>query len=148
MDLSNLKPAKGSTKSSKRIGRGQGSGKGGTATRGHKGAKSRSGYSQKIGFEGGQMPLHRRVPKWGFTNRNRIEYRGINIDVLQQLFDNKKITVVDPEILYANGLVGKNDLVKILGRGEFTAKMEVKAHAFSDKAKEAIEALGGVASII
>jgi len=148
MDLSNLKPAKGSTKSSKRIGRGQGSGKGGTATRGHKGAKSRSGYSQKIGFEGGQMPLHRRVPKWGFTNRNRIEYRGINIDVLQQLFDNKKITVVDPEVLYANGLVGKNDLVKILGRGEFTAKMEVKAHAFSDKAKEAIEALGGVASII
>jgi large subunit ribosomal protein L15 len=148
MDLSNLKPAKGSTKSSKRIGRGQGSGKGGTATRGHKGAKSRSGYSQKIGFEGGQMPLHRRVPKWGFTNRNRIEYRGINIDVLQQLFDNKKITVVDPDILYANGLVGKNDLVKILGRGEFTAKMEVKAHAFSDKAKEAIEALGGVASII
>ena len=148
MDLSNLKPAKGSTKSSKRIGRGQGSGKGGTSTRGHKGAKSRSGYSQKIGFEGGQMPLHRRVPKWGFTNRNRIEYRGINIDVLQQLFDNKKITVVDPEILYANGLVGKNDLVKILGRGEFSAKMEVKAHAFSDKAKEAIESLGGVASII
>ncbi len=148
MDLSNLKPAKGSTKTSKRIGRGQGSGKGGTSTRGHKGAKSRSGYSQKIGFEGGQMPLHRRVPKWGFKNRNRVEYRGINIDVLQQLFDNKKITVVDPEILYANGLVGKNDLVKILGRGEFTAKMEVKAHAFSDKAKEAIEALGGVASII
>jgi large subunit ribosomal protein L15 len=148
MDLSNLKPAKGSTKSSKRIGRGQGSGKGGTSTRGHKGAKSRSGYSQKIGFEGGQMPLHRRVPKWGFKNRNRIEYRGINVDVLQQLFDNKNITVVDPEILYANGLVGKNDLVKILGRGELKAKMEVKAHAFSDKAKEAIEALGGVASII
>ena len=148
MDLSNLKPAKGSTKSSKRIGRGQGSGKGGTSTRGHKGAKSRSGYSQKIGFEGGQMPLHRRVPKWGFKNRNRVEYRGINVDVLQQLFENKNITVVDPEILYANGLVGKNDLVKILGRGEFTAKMEVKAHAFSDKAKEAIEALGGVASII
>jgi large subunit ribosomal protein L15 len=148
MDLSNLKPAKGSTKSSKRIGRGQGSGKGGTSTRGHKGAKSRSGYSQKIGFEGGQMPLHRRVPKWGFKNRNRIEYRGINVDVLQQLFDNKNITVVDPEILYANGLVGKSDLVKILGRGELKAKMEVKAHAFSDKAKEAIEALGGVASII
>ena len=148
MDLSNLKPAKGSTKSSKRIGRGQGSGKGGTSTRGHKGAKSRSGYSQKIGFEGGQMPLHRRVPKWGFKNRNRVEYRGINVDVLQQLFDNKNIAVVDPEILFANGLVGKNDLIKILGRGELKAKMEVKAHAFSDKAKEAIEALGGVATII
>jgi len=148
MDLSNLKPAKGSTKSSKRIGRGQGSGKGGTSTRGHKGAKSRSGYSQKIGFEGGQMPLHRRVPKWGFKNRNRVEYRAINVDVLQELFDNKNITVVDPEILYANGLVGKNDLVKVLGRGELKAKMDVKAHAFSDKAKEAIEALGGVASII
>ena len=148
MDLSNLKPAKGSTKSSKRIGRGQGSGRGGTATRGHKGAKSRSGYSQKIGFEGGQMPLHRRVPKWGFKNRNRVEYRGINVDVLQKMFDAKNISVVDPEILYANGLVGKNDLVKILGRGALTAKMEVKAHAFSDKAKEAIEAQGGVASII
>jgi large subunit ribosomal protein L15 len=148
MDLSNLKPAKGSTKSSKRIGRGQGSGKGGTSTRGHKGAKSRSGYSQKIGFEGGQMPLHRRVPKWGFKNRNRVEYRGINVDVLQKLFESKNITVVDPDILYANGLISKNDLVKILGRGEFSAKLDVKAHAFSDKAKEAIEAQGGVASII
>jgi large subunit ribosomal protein L15 len=148
MDLSNLKPAKGSTKSSKRIGRGQGSGKGGTATRGHKGAKSRSGYSQKIGFEGGQMPLHRRVPKWGFKNRNRVEYRGVNVDVLQKMFDERNISVVDPEILYANGLVGKNDLVKILGRGELKTKIEVKAHAFSDKAKEAIEALGGVATII
>jgi large subunit ribosomal protein L15 len=148
MDLSNLKPAKGSTKSSKRIGRGQGSGKGGTSTRGHKGAKSRSGYSQKIGFEGGQMPLHRRVPKWGFKNRNRVEYRGINVDVLQKLFESKNITVIDPDILYANGLVSKNDLVKILGRGEFSAKLDVKAHAFSDKAKEAIEAQGGVATII
>lgn len=148
MDLSNLKPAKGSTKSSKRLGRGQGSGKGGTATRGHKGAKSRSGYSQKIGFEGGQMPLHRRVPKWGFKNRNRVEYRGINVDVLQKLFDNKNISVIDPDVLYANGLISKNDLVKILGRGEFSAKLDVKAHAFSDKAKEAIEAQGGVASII
>jgi large subunit ribosomal protein L15 len=148
MDLSNLKPAKGSTKSSKRIGRGQGSGKGGTSTRGHKGAKSRSGYSQKIGFEGGQMPLHRRVPKWGFKNRNRVEYRAINLDALQELFDLKNINAVDPEILHANGLVGKNDLVKILGRGELKAKMEVKAHAFSSKAKEAIEAQGGVASII
>jgi len=148
MDLSNLKPAKGSTKTHKRLGRGQGSGKGGTSTRGHKGAKSRSGYSQKIGFEGGQMPLHRRLPKWGFTNRNRVEYRGINVDVLQKLFESKNITVVDPEILYAHGLVGKNDLIKVLGRGELKAKMEVKAHAFSDKAKEAIEALGGVATII
>jgi large subunit ribosomal protein L15 len=148
MDLSNLKPAKGSTKTTKRLGRGQGSGRGGTSTRGHKGAKSRSGYSQKIGFEGGQMPLHRRLPKWGFTNRNRVEYRGINVDVLQSLYENKNITVVDPEILCANGLVGKNDLIKVLGRGELKAKMEVKAHAFSDKAKEAIEALGGVASII
>ena len=148
MDLSNLKPAKGSTKTGKRIGRGQGSGKGGTATRGNKGAKSRSGYSQKIGFEGGQMPLHRRVPKWGFKNRNRVEYRGINVDVLQKLFESKNIAVVDPDILYANGLISKNDLVKILGRGEITAKLEVKAHAFSDKAKEAIEAQGGVASII
>jgi large subunit ribosomal protein L15 len=148
MDLSNLKPAKGSTKTNKRLGRGQGSGKGGTSTRGHKGAKSRSGYSQKIGFEGGQMPLHRRVPKWGFTNMNRVEYRAINLDTLQELFDNKKIAVVDPEILYANGLVGKNDLVKVLGRGELKAKIEVKAHAFSDKAKEAIEAVGGVASVI
>jgi large subunit ribosomal protein L15 len=148
MDLSNLKPAKGSTKSSKRLGRGQGSGKGGTSTRGHKGAKSRSGYSRKIGFEGGQMPLHRRVPKFGFKNRNRIEYRAVNLDTLQELFDNKNVVVIDPETLYANGLVGKNDLIKILGRGELKAKVEVKAHAFSDKAKEAIEALGGVASII
>ena len=148
MDLSNLKPAKGSTKTKKRLGRGQGSGRGGTSTRGHKGAKSRSGYSQKIGFEGGQMPLHRRVPKWGFKNRNRIEYRAINLDTLQELYENKNVSVVDPEILYANGLVGKNDLVKVLGRGELKAKMEVKAHAFSDKAKEAIEAQGGVATVI
>jgi large subunit ribosomal protein L15 len=148
MDLSNLKPANGSTKTSKRIGRGQGSGKGGTSTRGHKGAKSRSGYSQKIGFEGGQMPLHRRVPKWGFKNRNRVEYRAVNLDVLQKLFDEKKISAIDPEILFANGLVGKNDLVKILGRGELKAKIEVKAHAFSDKAKQAIEAMDGVASLI
>jgi large subunit ribosomal protein L15 len=148
MDLSNLKPAKGSTKTKKRLGRGQGSGRGGTSTRGHKGAKSRSGYSQKIGFEGGQMPLHRRVPKWGFKNRNRIEYRAINLDTLQELYENKNVAVVDPEILYANGLVGKNDLVKVLGRGELKAKIEVKAHAFSDKAKEAIEAQGGVATVI
>ncbi len=148
MDLSNLKPAKGSTKSSKRLGRGQGSGKGGTSTRGHKGAKSRSGYSQKIGFEGGQMPLHRRVPKFGFKNRNRVEYRSINLDVLQKLSESRNLTSVDPEILHSNGLVGKNDLVKVLGRGELTVKLEVKAHAFSEKAKSAIEAQGGVASII
>lgn len=148
MDLGNLKPAKGSTKTRKRIGRGQGSGKGGTSTRGHKGAKSRSGYSRKIGFEGGQMPLHRRVPKWGFKNRNRVEYRGINIDALQKLAEQKNLTAVDPEILYTHGLVGKNDLVKVLGRGELSVKLEVKAHAFSDKAKLAIEAQGGVVSII
>ncbi|MBW6459598.1 MAG: 50S ribosomal protein L15 [Bacteroidales bacterium] len=148
MDLSNLKPAKGSTKTRKRIGRGQGSGKGGTSTRGHKGAQSRSGYSRKIGFEGGQMPLHRRVPKWGFKNRNRVEYRGINIDTLQKLAELKNLTVIDIETLFTNGLVGKNDLVKVLGRGELTMKLEVKANAFSDKAKSAIEAQGGVASII
>jgi large subunit ribosomal protein L15 len=148
MDLSNLKPAKGSTKTRKRIGRGQGSGKGGTATRGHKGAKSRSGYSQKIGFEGGQMPLHRRLPKWGFKNRNRVSYRGINLDVLQDLAENKKITEIDPQILFENGLVGKNDLVKILGRGELKVKLEVKAHAFSEKAKQTIESSGGSISII
>jgi large subunit ribosomal protein L15 len=148
MDLSNLKPAKGSTKTKKRLGRGQGSGRGGTSTRGHKGAKSRSGYSQKIGFEGGQMPLHRRVPKWGFKNRNRVEYRAINLDVLQKLCDEKNVSVIDPDTLYAHGLISKNDLVKILGRGELKAKMEVKAHAFSDKAREAIEAIGGVASVI
>ena len=148
MDLSNLKPAKGSTKTSKRLGRGQGSGKGGTSTRGHKGAKSRSGYTHKIGFEGGQMPLHRRVPKFGFKNRNRVEYRSINLDVLQKLVDQYKVSSIDPETLYSHGLIGKNDLVKILGRGEIKIKLEVKAHAFSEKAKTAIEALGGVATII
>lgn len=148
MDLSNLKPAKGSTKTSKRLGRGQGSGKGGTSTRGHKGAKSRSGYTHKIGFEGGQMPLHRRVPKFGFKNRNRVEYRSINIDILQKLADEYKATSIDPELLLSHGLVGKNDLVKVLGRGELKSKLEVKAHAFSGKAKSAIEAQGGVATII
>lgn len=148
MDLSNLKPAKGSTKTSKRIGRGQGSGKGGTSTRGHKGAKSRSGYSQKIGFEGGQMPLHRRVPKFGFKSLNRVEYRGINLDALEALAKEKKIGVVDPETLVTHGLASKKDLIKILGRGELKAKLEVKAHAFSEKAKNAIEATGGVATVI
>ena len=147
MDLSNLKPAEGSVKNQgKRIGRGQGSGKGGTATRGHKGAKSRSGYSKKLGFEGGQMPLQRRVPKFGFTNVNRIEYQGINLDTLQQLVDDKKIKdTVDFDILFANRLVGKNDLVKIMGRGELKTKLKVSAHKFTASAKAAIEAAGGEA---
>lgn len=147
MDLSNLKPAEGSVKNQgKRIGRGQGSGKGGTATRGHKGAKSRSGYSKKIGFEGGQMPLQRRVPKFGFTNVNRVEYQGINLDILQQLVDDKKATdTVDFETLFTNRLIGKNDLVKILGRGELKTKLKVSAHKFTASAKAAIEAAGGEA---
>ncbi|WP_303318140.1 50S ribosomal protein L15 [Flavivirga abyssicola] len=147
MDLSNLKPAEGSVKNQgKRIGRGQGSGKGGTATRGHKGAKSRSGYSKKLGFEGGQMPLQRRVPKFGFTNINRVEYQGINLDTLQQLVDDKKIKdTVNFEILFSNRLAGKNDLVKILGRGELKAKLKVSAHKFTASAKAAIEAAGGEA---
>ena len=147
MDLSNLKPAEGSVKKQgKRIGRGQGSGKGGTATRGHKGAKSRSGYSKKLGFEGGQMPLQRRVPKFGFTNINRVEYQGVNIDTLQQLVDEKKIKdTVDFETLVGLGLAGKNELVKILGRGELKSKLTVTAHKFTATAKAAIEAAGGEA---
>ncbi|WP_179022378.1 50S ribosomal protein L15 [Winogradskyella forsetii] len=147
MDLSNLKPAEGSVKNQgKRIGRGQGSGKGGTATRGHKGAKSRSGYSKKLGFEGGQMPLQRRVPKFGFTNINRVEYQGINLDTLQQLVDEKKIKdSVDFESLVSMGLAGKNELVKILGRGELKTKLTVTAHKFTATAKAAIEAAGGEA---
>jgi large subunit ribosomal protein L15 len=148
MDLSNLKPAKGSVKSRKRIGRGQGSGYGGTSTKGHKGAKSRSGYSSKPGFEGGQMPLHRRVPKFGFKNRNRIEYRAINIDVLQKLADQFNLSVVDPDVLIDKGLANKKDLVKILGRGVLKSKLEVKAHAFSQSAMTAIEAQGGIATKI
>ena len=147
MDLSNLKPAEGSVKNQgKRIGRGQGSGKGGTATRGHKGAKSRSGYSKKVGFEGGQMPLQRRVPKFGFTNINRVEYQGINLDTLQQLVDNKIVSdTVDFDILFTTRLAGKNDLVKILGRGELKSKLKVSAHKFTASAKAAIEAAGGEA---
>ncbi|OED35076.1 50S ribosomal protein L15 [Flavobacteriaceae bacterium (ex Bugula neritina AB1)] len=147
MDLSNLKPAAGSVKNnSKRLGRGQGSGKGGTAARGHKGAKSRSGYSRKIGFEGGQMPLQRRVPKFGFTNINRKEYQGINLDTLQKLVDAGKITdTVDLDVILATRLAGKNDLVKILGRGELKAKLKVSAHKFTATAKAAIEAAGGEA---
>jgi len=147
MDLSNLKPAEGSVNNNaKRVGRGQGSGKGGTATRGHKGAKSRSGYSRKLGFEGGQMPLQRRVPKFGFTNINRKEYQGINLDTLQQMVDDKKIKgTVDLETFAAFRLAGKNDLVKILGRGELKAKLKVTAHKFTASAKAAIEAVGGEA---
>ncbi len=146
MSLNNLKPAEGSTKSRKRIARGEGSGHGGTATRGHKGAKSRSGYKTKIGFEGGQMPLQRRVPKFGFTNINRVEYHGINLDTLQALVDNGKATdKIDLQMLKDNGLVGKKDLVKILGRGELKAKLTVEANGFSKSAKEAIEAQGGEA---
>jgi len=145
MDLSNLQPAAGSVKNKgKRVGRGQGSGKGGTATRGHKGAKSRSGYSKKLGFEGGQMPLQRRVPKFGFKNINRKEYQGINIDTLQQLVDEKKIKgSIDFDTMIDLRLIRKNDLVKILGRGQLKAKLIVTAHKFSASAKEAIEAAGG-----
>ena len=149
MELHNLKPAQGSVKKGKRIGRGEGSKKGGTSTRGHKGAKSRSGYSRKFGFEGGQQPLQRRVPKFGFTNPNRVEYQGVNIDRLQQLVDNKRIkTKVNKQTLLDNGLAKKKDLVKILGRGELSAKLDVTADAFSSSAKIAIEKAGGSATII
>jgi large subunit ribosomal protein L15 len=143
MDLSNLKPAKGSIKRSKRLGRGQGSGKGGTSTRGHKGAKSRSGYSKKIGFEGGQMPLQRRVPKSGFKNINRKEYKAINLITLQTLAEKNNLGKIDIEILRKAGLIAKNDLVKILGKGTIERKLEVHAHAFSKSAVEAIEARKG-----
>ena len=146
MDLSNLKPAKGSiNKNSKRVGRGQGSGKGGTSTRGHKGAKSRSGYSKKLGFEGGQMPLQRRIPKFGFKNINRVEYQPVNLDALQSLVDNKKVKkkTIDINTLIENRLVGKNDLVKILGRGDLSSPIKVEAHKFSETAKKAIEKARG-----
>jgi large subunit ribosomal protein L15 len=143
MKLHQLKPAEGAVKREKRIGRGQGSGHGGTSTRGHKGAKSRSGYSKKIGFEGGQMPLQRRIPKFGFTNPNRVEYKAINLDDLQKLVDKTGATVVDLALLQENGLASKNDLVKILGRGELKSVQEVKVHAFSKSAVEAIEKAGG-----
>ena len=146
MNLTNLTPAEGSTKNVKRIGRGQGSGRGGTATRGHKGQKSRSGYSRKIGFEGGQMPLQRRVPKFGFTNINRKEYVGVNLDKLQTLVDEGKITdTVTLDILIANRVVSKTELVKILGRGELKAKLNITVHKFTATAKAAIEAVGGEA---
>ena len=143
MNLSNLKPAKGSTKNRKRIGRGTGSGRGGTSTRGHKGAGSRSGTSTKIGFEGGQMPLQRRVPKVGFKSLNRVEYVGVNLDVIQALTEKYSLVSVDFDVLKEHGLASRNDLVKILGRGELTAKLEVKAHAFTATAQKAIKAAGG-----
>ena len=147
MSLENLTPASGSIKTAgKRLGRGQASGKGGTAARGHKGAKSRSGYSRKIGFEGGQMPLQRRVPKFGFKNINRKEYRGINIDTLQQLLVDKKVSKeLNVDLLVELGLAHKNDLVKILGRGKLEGAVRVSAHKFSVSAKAAIEAVGGEA---
>jgi large subunit ribosomal protein L15 len=148
MDLSKLKPAKGSTKNKKRLGRGEGSGFGDTAGRGHKGAKSRSGYSSKRGFEGGQMPLQRRVPKFGFTNPNRVEYKGVNLDVLQRLHEEKKIDTFTHDVYVDNGLCSKKELIKILGRGVLNAKVQVTAHAFSATAKAAIEAKGGEANVL
>lgn len=143
MNLSNLKPAEGSTQTRKRIGRGPGSGLGGTSTRGHKGAKSRSGYKKKIGFEGGQMPLQRRVPKFGFKNINRVEYKAINLDTIQALADAKNLTKVGLNDFIEAGFVSSNQLVKVLGNGSLTAKLEVEAHAFSKSAVAAIEAVGG-----
>lgn len=149
MDLSNLKPAEGSTKDRKRIGRGQGSTRGGTSTRGHKGAKSRSGYKRKAGFEGGQMPLFRRVPKFGFKNINRVEYQAVNLDTLQKVATEKGITSFTHEVLIENGLINKNGYkVKILGRGELTSKIEVTAHAYTQTAQKAIEDQGGTANTI
>ncbi len=148
MKLNNLKPADGSTKISKRLGRGQGSGWGGTASRGHKGAKQHASYKAKKGFEGGQMPLQRRIPKFGFKNINRVEYKGVNLDVIQYLFEKKGIDTITPELLFKNGLTAKNDNVKILGRGELKAKVKISAHAFSATAKAAIEKNGGEATVI
>ena len=143
MKIHTLKPAEGSTKNNKRIGRGQGSGRGGTSTKGHKGAQSRSGYSTKMGFEGGQMPLQRRVPKFGFKNRFRVEYKGVNLDTIQALSDKIKKDKIDIQVLIDNGVAKKHDLVKILGRGEITKKIDITAHAFSASAIEAIEKSGG-----
>jgi len=148
MNLQSLKPAERATKASKRIGRGQGSGKGGTSTKGHKGAQSRSGYSRKIGFEGGQMPIYRLLPKRGFKNINRVEYSAINLSTLQTLAEKLKVTEINPELLINHGLVKKKDLVKILGKGELTAKLVVTAHAFSKTAQELIEKAGGKAAPI
>lgn len=146
MELHNLQPADGSVKRGKRIARGEGSGKGGTATRGHKGAKSRSGYSRKAGFEGGQMPIQRRLPKRGFKNRNRVEYRALNLDHIQAIAEQHGLSAITFEALTEKGLVHKNDRIKILGRGSLNAKLDVSAHAFSASAKQAIEDLGGTAT--
>ena len=148
MELHNLKPAEGSTHNSKRVGRGYGSGKGRTSTRGHKGAKARSGYKKKIGFEGGQMPLQRRVPKFGFQNINRVEYKAINLSTLQKLAEDKNLTSIGIAELREAGFINKKHLVKILGNGELTLKLNVEAHAFSQKAADAITALGGTVSKI
>jgi len=145
MKLHELKPAEGSVKDGKRIGRGEGSGKGGTSTRGHNGQQSRSGYSRKIGFEGGQMPLQRRVPKFGFKNINRVEYRAVNLSTLQDLVDRKQVSEINKEVLMENGLVSKNDLIKVLGSGELKAKLKVSVNAYSEAAKKAIESNGGEA---
>ena len=145
MNLNNIQPASGATHNSKRVGRGQGSGKGGTSTKGHKGQKSRAGYSQKIGFEGGQMPLQRRLPKFGFNNINRKEYRAINLDAIQALVDAKNLSEVTKEVLVENGLSSKNDLVKILGRGELKSAVSISAHKFTKSAEEAISKAGGKA---
>lgn len=147
MNLSSLSPAKGSVRTNTRLGRGQGSGGGGTAKRGHKGAKSRSGYSQKRGFEGGQMPLQRRVPKFGFNNINRVEYKAINLDTVQALAESIGSTVITLEVMRENGLINKSGLVKILGRGEVGVNLQVTAHAFSASSKEAIEKQGGTAIV-
>jgi large subunit ribosomal protein L15 len=147
MQLNKLKPAKGATKSVKRIGRGEGSGKGGTAARGHNGAKSRSGYSRKVGFEGGQQPLQRRLPKFGFTNPNRVEYKAINLGLLQDLFKRKGISDITLEVYVENGLASRNDLIKVLSTGEVNDKLNITAHAFSASAKEAIEGKGGTTTI-
>jgi len=149
MELNNLKPAEGSIKKKTRIARGEGSGKGGTSTKGHKGQKSRSGYSKKVGFEGGQMPLQRRVPKFGFKNINRKEYRGINLDTLQALVEAGKIKdTIDKKVLMDNGLAHKNDLIKIMGRGELKAKLNISANKFTATAKSAIEAQGGTTTTL
>lgn len=148
MNLSHIKPAKGSVKQRKRVGRGQGSGMGGTSTRGHKGAQSRSGYSRKLNFEGGQMPLQRRLPKFGFTNPTRVEYKPINLDTLQELATAADLTTIDFAVLREHGLAGKNDLIKVLSRGEVTSALEVSAHGFSSSAKEAIEKAGGKVTVI
>ncbi len=143
MNLNNLKPASGSVKNNKRVGRGQGSGRGGTSTRGHKGAQSRSGYSRKVGFEGGQMPLQRRVPKFGFKNHERVEFKAVNISALEELAAKHQLTAINPETLAGAGLVSSRDKVKILGDGALTVKLEVSAHAFSKSAVAAIEAQQG-----